>query len=109
MNSPVDWLLVVTYEDGSKGYINLWQAIEEGRLTARMNPLNRAKVTDACADSPENRRDIDTNFGANAEVKTIVEALTQEAADTPPDLLFLDFPDGTGAIVVRSKNKRTRK
>jgi hypothetical protein len=64
MNSPADWLLVVEYEDGTRGYINLWQAIEEGRLTVKINPLNRAKVTSACGDCPENRHDIDTNFGA---------------------------------------------
>lgn len=65
MNTPLDWLLVVEYEDGSKGYINLWDAIQQGRLTVKMSPLNRCLVVDACADCPENRHDIDTNFGAD--------------------------------------------
>lgn len=61
MFSPIEWLLVVEYEDGTRGHINLWQAIEEGRLTVRMNALTRAKVTDICGDSRENRDDIDAH------------------------------------------------
>lgn len=57
MKSPEHWLLLVTYEDGSKGCINLWQAIEEGRLIVKMNPLNRANVYSTCADTSDNRHD----------------------------------------------------
>lgn len=64
-----DWMLVITHEDGSRGYINLWQAIEQGRLTVKVNPLNRARVTDICADTEENRRDIDTEFGTKPVAK----------------------------------------
>lgn len=67
MNSPTDWLLVIKHEDGTKGYINLWEAIEQGRLIVKTNPLNRARVTDACADTPEYRYDVDTDFGAKQE------------------------------------------
>lgn len=59
MNSPMDWLLVIECEDGSWGYINLWQAIAESRLVVKINPLNRARVRDACADTGDNRQDIE--------------------------------------------------
>lgn len=64
-----EWLLVVEYKDGTRGYMNLWQAIEERRIVVRVNPLIHAKAVDICADVPENRHDIDTNFG----IKTVVE------------------------------------
>jgi hypothetical protein len=67
MDSPHEWLLVIQHEDGSKGYINLWEAIESGRLIVRVNPLNRAYVVDACGDTPENRNDIDTGFGGDGQ------------------------------------------
>lgn len=55
-NSPEDWLIIVQLENGDKACINLWEAIEQGLLTLRVNPLNRAKVIDACADCEENRQ-----------------------------------------------------
>lgn len=35
----------------------------------------------------------------------IAEKLRGEAADTPPDLLFLDYSDGNGELVILPKNE----
>lgn len=51
--SPEDVMLIINV-DGEKFYINLWQAIEEGRLLIKVNSLERAKVTDAAGDCEEN-------------------------------------------------------
>lgn len=105
MNSPTDWLLVIKNNDGSKGYINLWEAIEQGRLLVKTSPLSRAEVTDACADCPENRHDIDTNFGLKNPVEkaildwgekyhmklTVMKELTGEGV--PSTLFKIEGPD----------------
>ena len=57
MNSPEDWLLVVELDTGERACINLWKAIEDRMLTMKVNPINRAKVVDICADTPEFRED----------------------------------------------------
>lgn len=48
-------LLIVREPGGEKVCINLFDAIEAGAITLRINSVRRAKAVDVCEDCPENR------------------------------------------------------